>query len=305
MRHPLRLIRLSTIALPSRIPKSGYSTQASPPIKSTTLPAPHSGSIRILSLNRAEARNAISKQLLTELRKEVESIHAESAGGRLGDTRALILASEVDGAFCAGADLKERRGMTQDETAKFLTTLRSTFSRISTLPIPTITALSSLALGGGLELGLTTHFRVFASTAIVGLPETRLAIIPGAGGTYRLPALIGLNRARDLILTGRRVAGPEAYFLGICDRLVEVRPEDEKEKPGIARQRVLAEAVRVAGEICEGGPVAIRAALGAVEGCAGGEEVENSWYEKVVATEDRNEALRAFAEKRAPVYKGR
>ena len=190
-------------------------------------------------------------------------------------------------------------------TAEFLANLRGTLASLSQLPIPTITAISSVALGGGLELALSTNFRVLASTATVGLPETRLGILPGAGGTYRLPALIGVSRARDLILTGRRVSAPEAYFLGIADRLVEVVPEDERDTDTAqaARRGALSEAVRLAGEICEGGPVAIRAALKAVEGAR--EEVENKMYERVVGTEDRDEALRAFGEKRKPAFKGR
>lgn len=181
---------------------------------------------------------------------------------------------------------------------------------LADLPIPTISAISSLALGGGLELALSTHFRVLSSNAIVGLPETRLGIIPGAGGTYRLPALIGLPRARDLILTGRRVAAPEAYFLGIADRLVEVVPDGEAKDPSAdaqllstARRSALAEAVRLAQEISEGGPVAIRAALEAVAWAR--PDKEDQMYQTVVATQDRNEALRAFAEKRKPVFKGR
>lgn len=145
--------------------------------------------------------------------------------------------------------------------------------------------------------------RVFASTTTVALPETRLAIIPGAGGTYRLPALIGLSRARDLILTGRRVGGPEAYFLGICDRLVEIKAEDTQE-PGAARKRVLEEAVKLARDICDGGPIAIKAALQAVENCALGEKAENMAYDIVVTTKDRDEALLAFREKRKPTFKG-
>jgi methylglutaconyl-CoA hydratase len=198
-----------------------------------------------------------------------------------------------------------------NRTAIFLSNLRGTFRKLSGLPIPTISAISSLALGGGLELALATHFRVLASTATVGLPETRLGIIPGAGGTYRLPALIGLARARDLVLTGRRVSAPEAYFLGIADRLVEVVPEDERDVAAApdeglgasARRLVLAEAVRMASEICEGGPVAVRSALTAVAYAQ--EEVENAMYERVVATHDRNEALEAFREKRKPVFKGK
>lgn len=198
------------------------------------------------------------------------------------------------------SDIKKKR------TNQFLTTLRTTFTNLSTLPIPTISSISSLALGGGLELALCTHFRVFGSSAIVGLPETRLAIIPGAGGTHRLPALIGVNRARDLILTGRRVSGPEAYFIGLCDRLVEVTPEEEeKTKEGVPRNKVLQESIKLALDICEGGPVAIKQALRAVGEFRRGQEAENEAYAEVLETEDRFEALRAFAEKRKPVFKGR
>lgn len=161
-----------------------------------------------------------------------------------------------------------------------------------------------MALGGGLELGLCTHFRVFGSSTIVGLPETRLAIIPGAGGTYRLPALIGAARARDMILTGRRVSGAESYFIGLCDRLVEVLPEEEQQ-PGLARERVLKESIKLAMDICEGGPVAIKEALLAVHGYQRGEAAENEAYAGVMETDDRIEALRAFVEKRKPAFRGR
>lgn len=131
-----------------------------------------------------------------------------------------------------------------------------------------------------------------------------LIFVPGAGGTYRLPAIIGENRARDMILTGRRVSGPEAYFLGLCDRLVETSGEDLK-APGVARGKVLEQAVILANDICEGGPVATQAALQAVNGWQQGEKSENAAYDIVVPTQDRTEALRAFGEKRKPVFKGR
>ena len=162
---------------------------------------------------------------------------------------------------------------------------------------------------------------MLSSNAVVGLPETRLGIIPGAGGTHRLPALIGVPRARDLILTGRRVSAAEAYFLGLADRLVEIGPEneeqaeiwealDEKERNretlALARQGALSEAVRLALEISEGGPVAVRAGLRALSDAQGpSETLENKMYERVVRTEDRDEALRAFGEKRKPVFTGR
>ncbi|PSN62847.1 ClpP/crotonase [Corynespora cassiicola Philippines] len=293
-------LRPTPRALYRQAQRCAYSTAPSPTINVRSVPAPHSGSIRILSLNRPAARNAISRQLLSELNHQVNSIHAE---GDTGPTRALILASDVDSSFCAGADLKERATFTQEDTANFLKDLRGTLTSISKLSIPTISALAAPAFGGGLELALTTHMRVFGSTTTVALPETRLAIIPGAGGTYRLPALIGLPRARDMILTGRRVGGPEAYFLGLCDRLVEVTPE-ELQQEGAPRKKVLDEAIKLARDICEGGPIAIKAALLAVEGCAMGEQAENAAYDLVVRTKDRDEALLAFKEKRKPVFRG-
>ncbi|KAK4612148.1 Enoyl-CoA isomerase/hydratase [Fulvia fulva] len=278
-----------------------YSSGLQSTIKLSSLQAPHSGEIAVLSLNRPKARNAISKQLLGELNRVVEQLHSE---GAKSSTRALILASESDDAFCAGADLKERLTFSEDDTKDFLKTLRHTFHRLSTLPIPTISAISSTAFGGGLELALCTNFRVMSSTASIGLPETRLAIIPGAGGTYRLPALIGESRARDLILTGRRVSGEEAYFIGLCDRIVQIR-EDEQNGSGVARGKVLEQAVEMATNICEGGPVAIRAAMEAVNGWKKGAESENKAYEQILNTSDRTEALRAFGEKRKPAFKGR
>ncbi|KAG5918394.1 hypothetical protein E4U61_001807 [Claviceps capensis] len=316
-----------------------YSTQTEEPlIRVTNLPAPSTGHIRILELNRPKARNALSRALLAALRTEVNHVqkqygpngqetglHLEDQPADLGPTRTLVLASAVDACFCAGADLKERRGFTPKETTEFLTTLRATFTALSEVQIPTISAISSVALGGGLELALSTHFRVLSSNAIVGLPETRLGIIPGAGGTARLPAIVGISRARDLVLTGRRVSASEAYFLGLADRLVEVagvpekrqKEEEEEEEEGHnyrderqegarlegARKLALAEAVRLAQEICEGGPVAIRAGLQAVGW--GRLDKEAEMYERVVATEDRDEALKAFQEKRKPVFKGR
>lgn len=189
-------------------------------------------------------------------------------------------------------------------TNKFLSKLRGTFSNLAALQIPTISAISSTALGGGLELALCTHLRVFGSSSIVGLPETRLAIIPGAGGTYRLPRLIGVNRARDLIITGRRVTGAESYFIGLCDRLVEITPEEELEE-GVARSKVLRESIKLALDICDGGPIAIKQALKAVSEYQRGEEAENEAYAGVIETEDRLEALRAFVEKRKPAFRGR
>ncbi len=226
-------------------------------------------------------------------------------------TRVLIMSSEVDKVFCAGADLKERAGMTHQETDQFLYGLRHALGRLATLPIPTISAVSGFALGGGLELALATTFRVFSTTATVGLPETRLGIVPGAGGPMRLSALIGDRRAADLILTGRRIDGREAFNLGLCERLVEDNGDRAKEsstsEPPV--DMTLETAVKMAKDICEGGPVAIGAALRLVGGGFGSMGKLPRWeeimYERVLKTEDRDEALLAFKEKRTPNFRGR
>ncbi|RPA98711.1 ClpP/crotonase [Choiromyces venosus 120613-1] len=272
--------------------RRAYST-APPLITKTTIPAAHTGHITLLTLARPVAKNAISTALLKELREHVTPLLNPTSTS----TRALILASNVPGIFCAGADLKERATFTPEQTATFLANLRGALRDISALPIPTISAISGLALGGGLELALATDLRVLGSRAQVGLPETRLGIIPGAGGTYRLPRLIGVSRAKDLIFTGRRVSAEEALVLGLANRVVKVA-----EERGEGMDEVVTAAVELAGEICGGGPVALRMGKRAVEG--GCEETENKAYEGVVATEDRDEALKAFREKRKPVFKG-
>jgi methylglutaconyl-CoA hydratase len=193
--------------------------------------------------------------------------------------------------------------LTANRTTEFLDGVRDTFTDLQNLRIPTISAVDSFALGGGLEMALCTTLRVFGSSATVGLPETRLAIVPGAGGTFRLPQVIGLQRARDMVLTGRRVTGAEAYFLGLCDRLIEVT-EDEQKEAGKARGKVLDASLDLAKEICAGGPIAIGAAMDAVNGWQRGDAAMREAYDIILKTEDRMEALRAFAEKRKPVYKG-
>jgi methylglutaconyl-CoA hydratase len=267
--------------------------------------APHTGKIRVLLLDQPANRNALSRKLCKDLGEQIEVVKSQQSAQITKDSiRALVLASNLDNAFCAGADLKERKGMSPQETKEFLTGVRNSCTDLENLPIPTISAVSSYALGGGLELALCTTLRVFASTAVVGLPETRLAIFPGAGGTYRLPRLIGLDKARELILTGRRVSGAEAFSLGICNRLVDVS-DSEAQQEGAARTKALEAAIGLARQICEGGPVGVQQALVAVNAWDRGEEGMLGPYKIVTETEDRNEALRAFGEKRKPAYQGR
>ncbi|KAI6249730.1 putative enoyl-CoA hydratase 2, mitochondrial [Erysiphe necator] len=316
MRFPA--LNRSNLCTLSHYTRRHYSEQISN-VMIHDLRAPTSGKVRVLSLNRPAKRNAISRQLLKELRQAINQIHTEYddyekkllenkrniKNLNQPSTRVLILTSSVETCFCAGADLTERESFTAEETASFLAELRGTFSSLSSLPIPSISAISSVALGGGLELALCSHLRVVTTTAILGFPETRLGIIPGAGGTYRLPALIGHSRARDLILTGRKISGQEAHFLGLADRLVEILPREDESNTDL-RKRALEEvqetSINLAFEICEGGPLAIRSALKAIN--SGNPDFENQMYEKVVCSDDRNEALVAYKEKRKPIFSG-
>lgn len=288
---------------------SGSRPYSTPPSPSTMRvedhDAPHTGKIRVLLMDQPVNRNALSRSFCKDLGDQIEKIKSQQTSEITKDSiRALVLASNLDNAFCAGADLKERKGMSPEEVKEFLTGVRNSFTDLEHLPIPTISAVSSYALGGGLELALCTTLRVFTSTAVVGLPETRLAIFPGAGGTYRLPRVIGLDKARELILTGRRVSGAEAFSLGICNRLVEVSELDAK-REGFARAKALEESIALAKQICEGGPIGVQQALVAVNDWQKGEEGMLGPYKVVTESEDRNEALKAFGAKRKPDYKGR
>lgn len=192
-------------------------------------------------------------------------------------------------------------------TLDFLTSLRQTFNNLSSIPIPSISAVSSIALGGGLELALASTFRVFSASATVGFPECRLAIIPGAGGTYRLRRLIGEAKAMELILTGRYITGAQAWELGICEKLVpvhETAPKETTDTGRLAKRKaVLDAALETAIQICNGAPGVLGPAMRAVK--AGNEKTENQEYESILDMEDRMEALNAFYEKRQPVFRGR
>ncbi|KAE8365530.1 ClpP/crotonase-like domain-containing protein [Aspergillus caelatus] len=272
--------------------------QPCPTILYSSVEAPHGGQIAIIELNRPRASNAISRQLLQELDRELDCVYVKASQSQV---RAVIIASTNDNVFCAGADLKERSNMSGDETMDFLTELRHVFSKLASLPIPSIACVSGLALGGGLELALCCHLRVFSGHAVVSLPETKLAIIPGAGGTHRLPRVVGQSHALDMILTGRRVKAVEAAQMGLCNRLV-FSGEMDCADLGAVRRLTLANALSLAHDICAGGPIAVRAALSAL--AMANEEAENAAYTSVLGTSDRAEALHAFQAKRSPQYLG-
>ena len=186
--------------------------------------------------------------------------------------------------------------MPADRVPHFVRNIRALMDDVEAMPQPTVAVVNGFAFGGGTELMLACDLRVAAPEAKFGLTETTLAIIPGAGGTQRLPRLVGRSRAKDLILTGRRIDACEAERIGLVNRVA-------------GEEGLLEAAVAVAESIASNGPVAVRAAKAAIDqGCelpmGEGLEVEASCYERVLDTQDRLEALAAFAEKRKPVFKG-
>ncbi|XP_065857276.1 probable enoyl-CoA hydratase 2, mitochondrial isoform X2 [Euphorbia lathyris] len=229
--------------------------------------------------------------MLRGLRQTFESISSDDSA------KVVMICSSVPKVFCAGADLKERKLMTPSEVQSFVNSLRSTFLYIEELHIPTIAVIEGAALGGGLEMALSCDLRICGEGAVLGLPETGLAIIPGAGGTQRLPRLVGKSMAKELIFTGRKIGGIEALSMGLVNYSVPA---------GEARLKAL----EVAREINQKGPIAIRMAKRAInEGIqmdlASGLELEEECYEQILNTKDRLEGLAAFAEKRKPVYTGK
>lgn len=250
--------------------------------------------IAVYGLNNPKERNALSFDLIKAM-KEVNQIIRE-------DTKisVVILHSLVPGIFCAGANLKERFKMNDDEVANFVRGLRNTFIEIEDLPMPTIAAIEGAAVGGGLELALACDIRVAAETAKLGLVETGRGLIPGAGGTQRLPRVVHPNIAKELIFTSRIVSGEEAKQLGVVNHVV---PQNSENNAAYEK------AMSIAQEIISNAPIALRCAKQAInEGVQlsikDGYEVEQKCYEKNIPTKDRQEGMISFIEKRKPQYKG-
>eukprot|EP00198_Chlamydomonas_reinhardtii_P012449 XP_001701786.1 predicted protein [Chlamydomonas reinhardtii] len=249
----------------------------------------HEG-VSVISLSRPAARNAIGRQLLRELAEALDTVRQERT------TRCVLVRSVVSGVFCAGADLKERAGMTQSEAAEFVSRIRRTFSELQDLPMPTVAVVEGLALGGGAELALACDIRVMGAGASIAFPEAQLGIIPGAGGTQRLPRIVGASRAKELIFTGRRVGGEEAQKLMLADHVV---PDDQ----------VYNRALQLAEQIVRSAPLSLRQAKAAVNrglevDLHTGLAMEEALYAQLLPTRDRQEGLKAFAEKRKPAYTG-
>ena len=245
----------------------------------------------LLTLNRPEVMNSFNFPMLLALKERVEAVHFDP------EVRVLIIEGAGPKAFCAGADLKERASLSETQVREFIFTIRNLFTFIEYLNKPVIAAVNGVALGGGTELALACDIRIASASATLGLTETRLAIIPGAGGTQRLPRLIGRGKAKELIFTGRRVEAQEALQIGLVNKVCP--PEN-----------LLDECRAMAGMICEAGPIAVQQAKYAINygleaDLPTGLAIESNAYWVTVPTADRLEGLAAFGEKRKPVYKGK
>jgi enoyl-CoA hydratase/carnithine racemase len=251
--------------------------------------------ILLLTLNRPEAMNCFSFELLAALGDAIREANFDSS------LRCLIITGAggddpKKASFSTGADLKERRTMTQDQVRRFIFTIRNVFTSVENLRVPVIAAINGFAFGGGTELALACDLRIAASNVVMGLTETSLAIIPGAGGTQRLPRIVGIAKAKELIFTARRITAQTALEIGLVNKVVE---------PG----KLIDYACELAQEIAANGPIAVAQAKFAIN-CGMDAPLsvalplESKAYEVIIPSKDRVEALTAFAEKRKPNFKG-
>lgn len=251
----------------------------------------HRGRAVWLTLNRPNSRNALSFATLLELRRHLADLKADL------EVWVVVFSGAGEKAFCAGADLKERRGMDEAQVTEFVRNIRGTMEDIAALPQPTVAIMKGHAFGGGCEMALACDLRVMDADAQIGLTETGLGIIPGAGGCARLPRLVGTARAKEMILLAQRLTATRAGEVGLVHQVA---------KPGTALQ--VGEEMVAA--LLKNGPLAMRAAKKAMDGAldsdlSGALAFEEECYQSIIPTQDRLEALAAFAEKRPPRFEGK
>jgi enoyl-CoA hydratase/carnithine racemase len=248
------------------------------------------GAVEVWTIAGEARRNTLTKAMVEELEHHVAALHNRR------EIRAVVLTGQGDKAFCAGADLKDREKMSHDDIRAWLILLHRAFRALETAHQVSIAALNGVAFGGGLELALSCDLRVSDPAVSVGLTEVKLGIIPGAGGTQRLPRAIGVSRAKELIFTGRRVMAAEALAMGLVNKVS-------------APANVLSEALAMADEIAGNAPLAVAQAKAAInEGYDlpwdEAAKLEREKYHPLLTTKDRLEGLAAFREKRKPDYRG-
>lgn len=250
----------------------------------------HDGHLAEIVLDRPEALNALS----TAMARRLAAVCAEVAADKT--VRAVVLSAAGERAFCVGADLKERNAMTDAEIYRQRPTVRAAFAGVLDMPQPTVAAVHGYALGGGCEFALSCDLIVADETAVLGLPEVTVGLVPGGGGTQLAARRLGAGRAADLIFTGRRIEAAEAERMGLVDRLVPA---------GEAREEALA----LAGRIARNSPVAVRAAKRALRAGLGvdlpaGLDIEDAAWRTAAFSWDRAEGIAAFNEKRTPDWPG-
>jgi len=244
-----------------------------------------------VTLNRPAVRNALCRSLNLEIFELCEKLKERDMES--------ILAVVITGAgemFCAGADLKERKGLGPRESESYVQAIGSAINGVGDIRPPTICAMNGSAYGGGLELAMACDFRIIVDGAEVGLTEVRLGIMPGAGGTQRLPRLVGEARAKELILLGRRISAQRAYEIGLVNEIVR-------------RDQLTAAVDALLADLAGCAPLSVRSAKVAIEAAHStsledGLRIESERYEITLYSDDRNEGLAAFAEKRPPRYEG-
>ncbi|WP_078408816.1 enoyl-CoA hydratase [Priestia abyssalis] len=246
--------------------------------------------ITLITLNRPEAANSLSLQMLDELQKAIVACKFDRT------VRCVVITGAGEKAFCAGADLKERAGMDTGQVRKTVSLIRENINQLEALPQPVIAAVNGVAFGGGTELALACDIRVASETAKFGLTETSLGIIPGAGGTQRLPRLVGKGRAKELIFTARRIDAGEARDIGLVEYVMPA-------------ESLLEKALEIANQIVRNGPLAVMQAKFSIDkgfdvDLSTGLSIEQNAYEVTIPTKDRLEGLQAFKEKRSPVFVG-
>ncbi len=243
-----------------------------------------------LVLDRPKAMNAVSTEMARCIAEACTALAGDQA------VRAVVLSSTHERAFCVGADLKERNSFTDADLGRQRPHARAAYTGVLELPQPTIAAVHGFALGGGFELALSCDLIVADPTAVVGLPEVSVGVIPGGGGTQLLPRRVGAARAAELIFTARRVEAAEARELGLVDQLA-------------AEGADRGEALDLAGRIAANSPVGLRAAKRALrtgwgQDLRAGLEIEDAAWRTVAFSGDRAEGVAAFNAKRTPDWPG-
>ncbi|RRN72264.1 enoyl-CoA hydratase [Peribacillus simplex] len=247
--------------------------------------------IGYITVNRPDVLNCFDYGTLSELQEVIDAVYADD------DIRVVIFTGAGEKAFSAGADLKERKSLNDAEVRRNVKAIRDVFNSIAGLPQPTIAAVNGYALGGGFEWLLSCDFAIAAEGVSLGLTETSWAIIPGAGGTQRLPRLIGEMKAKELIFTAKKLTAEEACRLGI---LLKVVPRDQ----------LMSVCEELAADIMKNGPIAVKQAKYAITqgmntDLQTGMAIEGKAYELTIPTQDRLEALQAFSERRKTHFTGK